>query len=104
MQVISQVKYLKAHQSTLLDPAQLQFWKVTLIGHGADAQLSAQYITSIPSHDNQVTPMFSMSGNTVARGACFMPRRDHIEVYDWKNSTNSMCQRALVFVGDYVVG
>jgi len=74
-----------------------QLWKVGLVGHGANAHLSAQPIVHIQSDDQGLITSLAIRGDTLAR-AVFRIGCVHIEIYDWTRVTESKCQRALIFL------
>lgn len=86
----------------MLDPTQTQLWTVFLVGHGADAQLSAHSIAAVRSDDQGIITRLDIRENLLARGivrvGCV-----HVEIYDWSKSTDSICQRALTYVDSRIV-
>ncbi|KAG6834946.1 hypothetical protein H0H93_006184 [Arthromyces matolae] len=83
------------HEAENLD---ILFWVVELQGHGSTAYLKANFLHSFQATEiDTTTRSASLCGHLFARVLQTQRFQYYIEVFDWKLSTSSVHQRAVIF-------
>ncbi|RDB18600.1 hypothetical protein Hypma_014707 [Hypsizygus marmoreus] len=89
-------------QSDSSPPLIVNIWRVTLVGHGATAQLTATPLKIFHAHDIGSIGMTAMLGNLLGRSMRNDEGISYIDIFDWAKSTSEAHCKATIFPNEII--